>query len=87
MIGPSLLSDCTSEHVKKWGHKEHDHFNSVWHKASGHRPCLVCDVLVNSDILTADYGVKQSQFTKPTSEPRASDPEEYNEAFDRVIRE
>ena len=47
---------------------------------------LDCAVLVNSDILTANYGVKQNQFTKPTSEPRASDPEESNEAFDRAIR-
>ena len=39
-------------------------------------------MLINSDILTVNYGVKQSQFTKPTSEPRASDPEESNEAFD-----
>ena len=30
---------------------------------------FVCDVLINSDILTANYGVKQSQFTKPTSDP------------------
>ena len=36
--------------------------------------------------LTANYGVKQSQFTKPTSEPRASDPEESNETFDRAFR-
>ena len=43
---------------------------------------LVCSVLVNSNTLTVNYGVKQSQFTKPTSEPRASDPEESNEAFD-----
>ena len=49
-------------------------------------PRLVCAVLVNSDSLTANYGVKQSQFTKPTAEPRASDPEESNEAFDRAIR-
>ena len=41
---------------------------------------------MNSDILTANYGVKQNQFTKPTSKPRASDPEESNEAFDRTIR-
>jgi len=41
--------------------------------------------LVNSDTLTAYYGVKQSQFIKPTPEPRASDPEESNEAFDRAI--
>ena len=34
---------------------------------------LVCSVLVNSDTLTANYGVKQRQFIKPTSEPRASD--------------
>ena len=43
-------------------------------------------MLVNSDILTANYGVKQSQFTKPTSEPGASDYKESNEVFDRVIR-
>ena len=49
-------------------------------------PHLVCSVLVNSDTLTANYGVKQVQFTKPTSEPRASDTEESNEAFDRAIR-
>ena len=44
-------------------------------------------MLKNSDILTANYGVKQSQFTKPTPEPRASDAEESNNAFDRAIRE
>ena len=48
-------------------------------------PRLVCSVLVNSDTLTTNYGVKQSQFTKSTSESRASDPEESNEAFDRTI--
>ena len=42
--------------------------------------------LVNSATLTVNYGVKQSQFTKPTSEPHASDPEESNEVFDRAIR-
>ena len=47
---------------------------------------LVCSVLVNSDTLTANYSIKQSQFTKPTSEPRASDPEESNGVFDRAIR-
>ena len=47
---------------------------------------LVRSVLVNSDNLIVNYDVKQSQFTKPTSEPRASDPEESNEAFDRAIR-
>ena len=47
---------------------------------------LVCAVLVNIDILTANYSVKQSQFTKSTSEPRASDSEESNEAFNRAIR-
>ena len=46
---------------------------------------LVCAVLVNNNSLTVNYGVKQSQFTKPTSEPRASDPEESNEAFGRAI--
>ena len=48
---------------------------------------LVCVVLVNSDTLTANYSVKQSQFTKLTSEPRARNSEESNEAFDRAIRE
>ena len=48
-------------------------------------PRLVCAVLVNSDILIANYGVKQNQFTKPSSEPRTSDPEESNEAFDFAI--
>ena len=43
-------------------------------------------MLVNSFILIVNYGVKQSQFTKSTSELRASDPEESNEAFDRAIR-
>ena len=47
---------------------------------------LVCAVLVTSNILTVNYGVKQNQFTKPTSEPRASDPKESNEAFDHAIR-
>ena len=42
---------------------------------------------MNSVILTANYSVKQSQFTKSTPEPRASDPEESNEAFDHAIRE
>ena len=48
--------------------------------------CLVCSVLVNSDSLTVNYGIKQIQFTKITSEPCASDPEESNEVFDRAIR-
>ena len=42
---------------------------------------------MNSDILIANYGVKQNQFTKPTLEPRASDPEESNETVDYGIRE
>ena len=42
-------------------------------------------VLVNSDILTVNYRIKQSQFTKSTLEPRASDPEESNEVFDCAI--
>ena len=37
-------------------------------------------------ILTVNYGIKLSQFTKLISEPRASDPEESNEHFDRAIR-
>ena len=49
-------------------------------------PRLVCSVVVNSDSLTINYGIKQNQFTKPTSKPRASDPEESNVAFDRAIR-
>jgi len=28
-----------------------------------------CRMLENSNTLTVNYGVKQSQFTKPTSEP------------------
>ena len=47
---------------------------------------LVCSVLMNSDSLTVNYGIKQNQFTKPTSEPCASDPEESNDVFDRAIR-
>ena len=47
---------------------------------------MVCAVLlVNSDNLIVNYDVKQSQFTKPTLEPRVSDPEESNEAFDYAI--
>jgi len=42
-------------------------------------------VEVNSNNLTTNYGVKQSQFTKSTSEPHASDPEESNKTFDRAI--
>ena len=48
---------------------------------------LICSVLVNSDSLITNYDVKQNQFTKPTSESRASDPEKSNESFDRTIRE
>ena len=43
-------------------------------------------MLINNDILTANYDIKQSQFTKPTPEPRASDPEKSNKVFDRAIR-
>ena len=43
-------------------------------------------VLVNSNTLIVNYSVKQSQFTKLTSEPCASDPEESNKVFDRAIR-
>ena len=32
-------------------------------------PVWFCSALVNSDTLTVYYGVKQSQFTKPTPEP------------------
>ena len=35
------------------------YYGSVW----------FCSALVNSDTLIAYYGVKQSQFTKPTPEP------------------
>ena len=45
-----------------------------------------CSVLGIVTTLTTNYGVRQSQFTKPTSEPRASDLEESNKVFDRVIR-
>ena len=50
-------------------------------------PRLVWVVLVKSDTLTANYSVKQSQFTKLTSEPRARNPGESNEAFDGAIKE
>ena len=40
----------------------------------------------NSNTLTANYGVIQNQFTKPTPEPRARNLEESNETFDRVTR-
>ena len=46
-----------------------------------------CSALRIVTTLTTNYGAKQSQFTKPISEPRASDPEKSNEAFDRAIRE
>jgi hypothetical protein len=59
--------------------------NSVG-KSSNLGPVWFCSALVNSDTLTAYYGVKQSQFTKSTPEPRTSDPKESNEAFDRAIR-
>ena len=39
----------------------------------------------NSNTLTNNYNVKQSQFTKPNSEPCARNSEDSNEAFDRVI--
>ena len=42
---------------------------------------------MNSNILTANYCVKQIQFTKPTPELLRSDPEESNKVIDRVIRE
>ena len=45
-----------------------------------------CSALGIVTTLTANYGVKQSQFTKPISEPCASDHKESNEAFDRAIR-
>ena len=40
---------------------------------------------MNSDNLIINYGVKQSQFIKPTLELRVSDPEESNEVFDHAI--
>ena len=36
--------------------------------------------------LTANYDVKQTQFTKQLQNPRACDPKESNENFDRAIR-
>ena len=42
---------------------------TAWHFfLKGVHARLVCAVLVNSDTLTANYGVKRSQFTKLTSE-------------------
>ena len=63
-------------------------------RVSGPLACRRKSVSVNSDLgvglrrarLTVNYNVKQSQFIKSTSKPRASDPEEFNEAFDRAIR-
>ena len=60
-------------------------------------PCHACSlhvtlpeaaglVWVNSVTLTVNYGVKQNQFIKLTSQPRASDSKESNETFDRAIR-
>ena len=46
---------------------------------------LVYRMLGNSNTLTVNYSVKQSQFIKPISEPRARNPEDSNETFDRVI--
>ena len=40
---------------------------------------------MNRDTLTDNYDIKQNQFTKLISEPRVSDSEESNEAFDRAI--
>ena len=47
---------------------------------------LVFRTSVYQKTLTDNYNIKQMQFIKPTPEPRASDPEESNEVFDRVIR-
>ena len=51
----------------------------IWVWVVGDRLRLVCTVLVNNEILTVNYGVKQSQFTKPTSEPRTSGSKESKE--------
>ena len=40
----------------------------------------------NSNTLTGNYGGKQGQFIKPTSELCARNPKEFNETFDRAIR-
>ena len=64
----------------------------VWVSIGSNVGAVFCLTLVrsrilamNSDILIVNYGIKQSQFTKPTQS--ASDPEESNKAFDRAIRE
>ena len=44
--------------------------------------CLVLSHIT----LIVNYGIKQTQFIKSTSEPRTSDPKESNEVFDRAIR-
>ena len=54
---------------------------------TSNEPRLVYAVLMNSATLTANYSIKQSQLTKLTSETRAMNPKEFNEAFDRAIRE
>jgi len=46
---------------------------------------LRCAIEYNT--LTVNYNVKQNQLTKLTSEPRARNPKESNEAFDYAIRE
>jgi len=67
-------------------------FKKVKHPAGPKRPersrvwsYLVYRMLGNSNTLTVNYSVKQSQFIKPISEPRARNPEDSNETFDRVI--
>ena len=51
-----------------------------------HWPCLFFYASEYQETLTANYGIKQSQFTKPTPKPYTRNLEESNEAFDRMIR-
>ena len=66
-------------YLKKWSIQLGLKGQTVW-------SCLVYRMLENSNILTINYGVKQSQFIKPISEPHARNPEDSNETFERVIR-
>ena len=77
------LLDCS---VEKKSEGEREAVAAYYVCVSIQGPVWFCSVPVNNDILIVNYGVKQSQFTKLTPEPRASDPEECIETFDRAIR-
>ena len=86
---------CINKIIQRNGMAWHGIKTRCCHFSCSHVSCCVqatlarfiCVVIVNSDTLTVNYSIKQSQFTKLISEPRARNPEESNEAFDRAIRE